>query len=605
MSLKLRTFFPRFATRVASYASGVCLGLLLPFTLAQPAPAAEQVTLTYGFLEISTSVEALRNYAERGEVDEDLEPYLKFLTEEQRSQFRTALQTRQAISSVEISQFLYSSIGQNILRSMGDIIRTQGRRDGTVGLRSALVLAAEEPGGLSLLGVLDNFPTNTVRIDSQRIFQALDAFTGLINDTQRAIAAIEQQANALEDSGQAPTLPDLAQAGPYSVKSQTLTLTDPNRDRELTVDLYLPETAAGEAIASAPLVVASHGLTGTRKGFANIATHLTSHGFAVAALDHPGSDRNQLEALLRGTVDEVAEPTEFSDRPRDISYLLDELTRQNAANGPFANRFNLEQVGMIGHSFGGYTSLAIAGAKLNFETLQTNCNSNDFIFNAANTSMLLQCTALNAPEQFSAELRDPRILSVMAMNPVTSSLFGPEGFSQIAIPTLIVSGTADPITPALLEQIQPYLWLNQATNAQATSTPETPAPAHYLALIDGGSHLYGNPQNSPELENADEALTRGLISPDPALTDRYLKAMSLGFMQLTLTNDSQNRDVITQASILKVGEPTLPLYVVSALTEDMLMPAVVAPPAEGEPLPEPSETPLPDPAADATAIPNP
>ncbi len=555
--------YSRRLPRAVGFLSGLCLAGLVPLASAS---AAERVTLTYGFAEISTSVESLRDYAESGKVNDDLAPYLRFLSAEQRSQFRTGLQVQQNISPVEVSQFLYSSIGDNILRSLGSIVRTQSRRNGAKGLRGALVLAAAEPGGLSALGVLEKFPTNTVRIDSQQVFQALGGFTGLIESTRTALAAIAQQAQPVGSIASAPPLPDLAQAGPYGVEMQPLTVVDSGRNRTLPVDLYLPVTASGSGslVGQAPLVIASHGLAGDRKGFAVIAQHLASHGFAVAALDHPGSDRAQLEALLSGSGREIADPTEFSERPRDVSYLLDELTRLNAANGPLSNRLDMEKIGIIGHSFGGYTALALAGAKLNFDTLQANCNSPELIFNAADPSMLLQCTALRAPEQFSENLRDERIQSVVAMNPVTSSVFGQEGFSQIAIPSLLIAGSADPVAPALLEQIRPFIWLSEAK----PTTGEADGSEHYLALIQGGSHLY----EAPELENADVSFANSLASPDISLTDRYLKALSLGFMQMTIANNADYQDAFTNSSIVKLGQPPLPLYVINSLTEEMLMP---------------------------------
>ena len=554
--------YSRRLPRTVGFLSGLCLAGLVPLASAS---AAERVTLTYGFAEISTSVDSLRDYAESGKVNDDLAPYLRFLSAEQRSQFRTVLQAKQDISPVEVSQFLYSSIGDNILRSLGSIIRTQSRRNGAKGLRGALVLAAAEPEGLSALGVLEKFPTNTVRIDSQRVFQALGGFTGLIRSTRIALAAIAQQAQPIGDIASAPPLPDLAQAGPYGVEMQALTVVDSRRNRTLPVDLYLPINAAGVAsVGPVPLVVASHGLAGDRKGFAVIGRHLASHGFAVAALDHPGSDRAQFEALLSGSGKEIADPTEFSERPRDVSYLLDELTRLNAANGPLANRLDMDRIGIIGHSFGGYTALALAGAKLNFNTLQANCNSPELIFNAADPSMLLQCTALKAPEQFSENLRDERIKSVMAMNPVASSLFGQAGFSQIAIPSLLVAGSADPIAPALLEQIRPFIWLSEAQPI----TGEADSPEHYLALIQGGSHLY----ESPELDNADVSFANSLVSPDISLTDRYLKALSLGFMQMTIANNADYQEAFTNSSIVRLGQPPLPLYVINSLTEAMLRP---------------------------------
>ncbi len=599
--------------RSVGFLSGLCLAAFMSLTLAKPTSAAERVTLTYGFAEISTSVESLRNYAERGEVDDELAPYLDFLNEEQRSQFRSALQAKQNVGPVEMSQFLYSSIGNNILRSLGDIIRTPSRRNGAQGLRGALVLAAAEPEGLSLLGVLEKFPTNNMRIDSQRVFQALNGFTGLIEDTRIALAAIKQQAIPVDLSA-APLpslvtpLPDLAKSGSYAVNMETITLEDRSRSRTLTVDLYLPESSStSQVLSKAPLVVASHGLAGDRKGFAIIAEHLASHGFAVAALDHPGSDRAQFQALLEGRADEIASPTEFSDRPRDVSFLLDELTRlNNDSNSPIANRLDLDKIGIIGHSFGGYTALALAGAQLNFDTLRANCDSTEFIFNAANTSMLLQCTALAAPEQFSANLRDERIQAVMAMNPVTSSLFGPTGFSQIAIPSLLVAGSADPVAPALLEQIRPFTWLNlaaeenppeQTSDASAEQSEPTTvnAPQHYLALIEGGSHLY----EAPDLEGADVALASSLVSPNTDLTDNYLKALSLGFMQMTIAGNADYREVLNSSAIVKLGQPSLPLYVINTLTEEMLKPVAEPPVA----LPEsPSPESVPDPT---TAVPTP
>ena len=540
------------------------LTLALTLALATPAPAAERVALSYGFAEAYVSVQALRDYAEKGEVDENLAPYLRYLNEPERSQFRTVLQTKQNVSPVEISQFLYSSIGDNILKAVGNIIKTPSRLNGARGLRGALVLSAAEPEGLSILGTLEKFPTSTVRIDSKRVFQAVREFTELFQDTRLALAAIAQQSapgdGALKNQ---KSVSELAQSGPYRVVMQSLTVTDRERDRTLPVDLYLPDSAQPSEIPPAPLIVASPGLAGDRTGFAVIGNHLASHGFAIAALDHPGSDTANFEALLAGQANEIADPAGFSERPRDISYLLDELTRQNNNNGPIANRLDMTKIGVIGHSYGGTTALSVAGAQLNLNTLEANCSSDRLILNAADPSILLQCTALKVPEQFSENLRDERIQAVMAMNPPTSSLFGQSGFSQIAVPSLMVSGSADPIAPALLEQIRPFIWLSEAQ----PTTGQHDGSEHYLALIQGGSHLYEN----LELNNADLSFTNGLVSPDTSLTDSYLKALSLGFMQMTVARNLDYQAVLDQ-NIITLAQQPLPLYIINTLTEEMILP---------------------------------
>ena len=550
--------------RALGYLGGICLGGGLPFLLSTPVVAAERVILTYGIVEISSSLDTLRTYAETGEVGDELAPYFRFLNEEQQTQFRQALQLRRDIDPVQMSQFLYSAIGTNILRSAGQVIQTQGRRSGGKALRSALVLAAAEPEGFTLLGALEQFPTGAVRIDSQRAFRLFNSVTGLIEDTDNAIAAIQaQSAPSTLLSAAVPRLDALAQPGPYAVTTQTLTVVDDERNREIPTDVYLPADAPAAAV-----VLISHGLAGDRKGFIPMSEHLASHGYAVVALDHPGSNRTQLNALLRGRESEIAEPLEFSDRPRDISFLLDELTRLNEGNGPFASRFDLSRVGMIGHSFGGYTALAVSGAQLSLETLQANCDSEDFIFNGANPSMLLQCTALLAPEQFSQNYRDERIDAVIALNPIGSSLFGEAGFSQLAIPSLLVSGGNDPIAPALLEQIQPFTWLNQP-NVESGEGASSDAIDHYLALIEEGSHLYEEIAE-PGLDTAPGS--NGLVSADLPIVNDYLKSLSLGFVQAEVDQDPVYQDALIEASIVRAGQPSSPLYFVDTLTAEMLVP---------------------------------
>lgn len=573
--------------RNAVLAGSLCLGAWLPIGLVRPVSAAERVTLTFGFVEVSTSVAALRAYGERGEVNDELRFYLSLLNEEQRLQFRQALQARYDVGPAQLSKFLRSSIGDNILRYLGNVVQTAGRRDGKIGLRGALVLSAAEPEGLSLLGVLENFPTGTVRIDSRRGFQIVGGITAQIEQTANAIAAIESRSElTFQNNPPTADLPDLSQPGPYPVAVRTLNVYDESRDRALPTDLYLPQGL----VEPAPLIVASHGLAGDRDGFDPIARHLTSHGYAIATIDHPGSNRRQFESLLGGTADEIAEPTEFTDRPRDISYLIDELTRLNSI-GNLTNRFNLEQIGTIGHSFGGYTALAVAGAQLDYDNLQANCDSSAFVYSEANTSMLLQCTALNAPEQFAIPVEDDRIKAVIAMNPVTSSIFGPAGFAQLDIPSLLIAGSNDPVAPALAEQIQPFTWLNQQT---------TDAPDHYLALIEGGSHLY----DLPTLESADVSWANGLVNGDTDLAYSYLKSMSLAFMQAELVGDRRYLDALGPNYIRQLSQRPLPLYVVDMLTAANLRPTPTLPdtlsPA-GEPVPPSDADPVEAPVIEDTA----
>jgi len=98
------------------------------------------------------------------------------------------------------------------------------------------------------------------------------------------------------------------------------------------------------------VIVISHGLGSDRTSFEYLATTLASYGFAVA-VEHPGSNAQQLRSLLAGRANEVTEPNEFINRPLDVKYLLDELERRDKSDPSF--QLNLQQVGVIGQSLGG------------------------------------------------------------------------------------------------------------------------------------------------------------------------------------------------------------------------------------------------------------
>ncbi|MHC5731485.1 MAG: alpha/beta hydrolase family protein, partial [Nostoc sp.] len=116
-------------------------------------------------------------------------------------------------------------------------------------------------------------------------------------------------------------------------------------------------------------------------------------------------------SLLNGHAIEIAEPSEFKDRPLDITYILDQLQKANQSDSRFKKRLNLQQVGVFGQSLGGYTALALAGAKINFEQLKQDCQP-AALQNTWNMSLLLQCRALElsiSKSEKDYNLRDERV----------------------------------------------------------------------------------------------------------------------------------------------------------------------------------------------------
>jgi pimeloyl-ACP methyl ester carboxylesterase len=151
-----------------------------------------------------------------------------------------------------------------------------------------------------------------------------------------------------------------AEPGPYDVEVIDREWTDPARDRVVPVRIYLPE----DAEQPAPVIVFSHGLGGTREGYGYLGQHWASHGYVSVHLQHIGSD----DTVWRGTDDPMAamraaisNPQLALDRPADASFAMDTLAELNAPGGELEGRLDLERAGIAGHSFGAFTTLAIAG----------------------------------------------------------------------------------------------------------------------------------------------------------------------------------------------------------------------------------------------------
>lgn len=514
------------------------LGWLLPFAFINPALGAQQLYLSYGPLEFSLPVSALRVYAKEGRINEDLSAYTRSLKPAQREQLQRLLVTKIKVTPVAISQFLYSPIGEILLQRIGEVIQSESRISGFYAIRAAMIQAAADPEGLTLLNVLQKFPTYGIRINTGRSFQIVEEVSELVRQTETAIANIEQQSLTEVSAKTLPTLPQFTNIGlPGFVRyqKQTFTANDLKRNRDFPVDIYLPQQSGSKLT---PLVVISHGLGGDRNTFKYLAEHLASYGFAVAVLEHPGSNAKQLDALTRGLASDAAPATELIDRPLDIKYLLDELARS------LPGRLNLKQVGVIGQSFGGYTTLALAGAKINLEQLNKDCQK---LNETLNLSLLVQCNARRVePEKYN--LKDERVKAAIAINPFDSSIFGQSGISNIKIPVMLVASSNDTVTPALPEQIQPFGWL---TN-----------PEKYLVVIKEGTHF-------STLDRSRDAipLSSAILGPDPRIAFQYIRVLSLAFFQTHLVGNPQYQQFLSASYAQSISKDPLPLVLIQSLRE--------------------------------------
>lgn len=542
--------------RLYQFGIRVLIGIAFVVLTTLPVRAAEKVYFSYGLLERSISISSLEAYAEDGTVNSDLAFFLGFLDSNTQEEFRTALTTRRHLSPVAVSQIFYEPMGEKALGYVGNLIQTGKRQNGLYALRSALILAAAQPGGFTLIDVLRQFPTSGMRIDLQVALNALQRGEAFFEETNAVIAGIEQLAQQTETatSIQPTDIPDLRRPGPFEFSQQTIVLKDTSRNRTYPIDLYLPQT--NDTIpASIPVVVLSHGLGSSRADFSDVAEYFASYGYAVALPEHIGSNHDLQQDVLAGRASEVFRFSEFVDRPLDVSFLLNELERRNQTE--WQGRLNLQQVAAAGHSFGGYTVLALAGATVDFDHLRQDCSRESFI-EFLNPAVLLQCRALEsspeAKEQLTQGLKDDRVSLVIAFNPVNASIFGPKGLSKIQVPIVIGASGYDPAAPLVPEQAHSFTWLT--------------APERYLLLARGGAHI-------PQLT----ALINRILSPsidpqqlqeDIALLRSNARALLLAFLQVYLINRSDYEAYLQPYQVRTLGDPPFEFSLIHSLTQEQL-----------------------------------
>ncbi len=141
--------------------------------------------------------------------------------------------------------------------------------------------------------------------------------------------------------------------GPREVSSHTFEARDARRDQAFPCEMWRPADADGSR--SLPVIVYSHYSGGNRRAATFLTTHLASHGYVVAALDHSEVVSERLRRR-EGETDEARTARVqgwIDNRVPDMRFLLDTVVERSGPVGP---------VGIVGHSFGGWTALAAADA---------------------------------------------------------------------------------------------------------------------------------------------------------------------------------------------------------------------------------------------------
>ena len=118
-----------------------------------------------------------------------------------------------------------------------------------------------------------------------------------------------------------------------------------------------------------PVVIFSHGITGSRHLHQAFFEHLSSHGYIVIALDHsydsnltifPDGRIADYRSEITGHPDSInIRKSQIDTRTKDIVFILNQLTKvhQGKIKSSLNRRINLDNIAVGGHSYGGATAI--------------------------------------------------------------------------------------------------------------------------------------------------------------------------------------------------------------------------------------------------------
>lgn len=170
-------------------------GLIVTAAVSMNTPhsyGAETVMLRYDFFEESLSVSELSTFAQTGEMSPSLKTYFR-MTDAKPQQIQEVLTQEIQVDPVPLSKILNTLPGEVLLDGASEIIQTPTQSASRQSLRSALVSSALTEDKITLIEVLENYPTADVYVEGDRLLEVytrLERVLGTLSDVENLLGTL-------------------------------------------------------------------------------------------------------------------------------------------------------------------------------------------------------------------------------------------------------------------------------------------------------------------------------------------------------------------------------------------------------------------------------
>ena len=187
------------------------------------------------------------------------------------------------------------------------------------------------------------------------------------------------------------------------------------------------------------LVVLSHGAGGNAANLGWLSARLVHEGYIVAAPNHPGSTSgdSRPETNIKGW-----------ERPQDVTALLDAI----AASKGLQRLVDVNNVTAMGFSMGGYTALALGGARVAASDYAKYCDDHAAAMDCAwfdhGNDYIKGHVDLRKVDAaaFGTSYEDVRVTRVVAIDPGFAQAYVKDSLAKMSVPAFVLNlGTGQKI----------------------------------------------------------------------------------------------------------------------------------------------------------------
>jgi hypothetical protein len=156
------------------------------FYFNSSAIAAEKIVLKYKMFQGAVSVSELRTFAQTGEASPSLQFYIR-ASHQKPENFRKVLIQEFPVNVVTLDRALNNPAGNILLNQVSLAVHPPINAESPEAIRSALVLSASQDNKVSLMEVIQNYPTPTVEIEGEQILRTYRKVNAIIGGARNII----------------------------------------------------------------------------------------------------------------------------------------------------------------------------------------------------------------------------------------------------------------------------------------------------------------------------------------------------------------------------------------------------------------------------------